>query len=154
MAVRVVRMAEDPAPSGHSPGPFFEGWGKSLQIAMGPAIFRRIAVSERLQKNFSKLEGALMNCTATSWLARVACATIVASMSSSVIASSTLIVGDGGSIGGAIAGASTGDVIEIRSNQTFPETLEWQNKKLTIQAGAGYAPAVANMGSVRGPAAG
>ena len=59
-------------------------------------------------------------------------------------------VNDGGSVVSAVAGAASGDVIEIRSNQTFAGSLTWTNKFLTIQAGAGFTPGI--VGDVMGPA--
>jgi hypothetical protein len=55
-------------------------------------------------------------------------------------AASTIILGDGGNLVAAVAAAQHGDTIELRSNGAFPGTLTWENKHLTIQAGAGFQP--------------
>lgn len=54
----------------------------------------------------------------------------------------TFMVGDGGSVVNAVAAASSGDTIQINSNQTFVGTLSWFDKFVTIQAGPGFNPTI------------
>lgn len=60
----------------------------------------------------------------------------------------TVIVGDGGNLGAAIAAANNQDIIEIQSNGTFSGSLTWSNKYLTIRAGNGFHPTI--QGSISG----
>ena len=59
------------------------------------------------------------------------------------------IVGDGGDLEAVVAAARDGDVIEIRSNQSFG-TLSWTDKHLTVQAGAGFTPTVRRILDIKG----
>lgn len=57
-------------------------------------------------------------------------------------AAATIVIGDGGNLVAAVASARNGDIIEIRSNQTFVGTINWFDKFLTIRAGDGFHPTV------------
>lgn len=74
----------------------------------------------------------------------------LAAQFSQLNASTTFFVGDGGSISAAIAAASSGDIIEIQSNQFFNETLSWSNKFLTVRAGNGFSPGISQITNVVG----
>jgi hypothetical protein len=91
-----------------------------------------------------------MTATNRSIISLLLCALLPAACPNSLRAAATIVVGDGGSISAAIAAASSGDTIEIQSNQFFNETLVWQNKFLTVRAGSGFTPAVNAVGDVRG----
>ena len=54
----------------------------------------------------------------------------------------TVVVGDGGNLGAAVAAAHNQDIIEIQSNGVYAENLGWQNKYLTIRAGIGFHPTI------------
>jgi hypothetical protein len=67
----------------------------------------------------------------------------VFSTTTALHAASTIILGDGGDLVAEVAAAQHGDVIELRSNGPFVVgNLSWEDKYLTIQAGAGFQPVI------------
>ena len=60
----------------------------------------------------------------------------------SSVASSQTIVNSGDDLAAMVAAASSGDVLEIHSNDTFVGSLVLNGKTITIQAGAGFLPTI------------